>query len=318
MSLPTTRVLAVLEHLQGAPRLSGAELARRVEVDVRTLRRYIVALETIGVPITTERGRHGGYSLVAGYKLPPMMFTDDETLALSLGLIAARGLGLAEASPAVESTQAKLARVMPDRLKDQVRAIVGTIRIAQRAPNALTDQAVLSALCRAAQDHRRVRLDYRAGDGTITSRDVDPYGLAWREGAWYAVGHCHLRAALRSFRVDRVAALAASDVPFARPEGFDALGQLTASIARLPRPFDVEVLLDTDLETARSALPVTFGLFEPVDGGVLLRSGAEDLGWFARQLARLPFDFTVRKPTALRREVVKLARRLERLAQARR
>src|SRR3954469_13715619 len=129
MTLPTTRVLAVLELLQSHGRMSGTELAARIGVDVRTLRRYIVMLETMGVPITSERGRLGAYLLVAGFKLPPMMFTNDEAVALSIGMVAARGLGVAEAAPAVESVQAKLARVMPDGLKRHVRAIADTVKV---------------------------------------------------------------------------------------------------------------------------------------------------------------------------------------------
>src|SRR4051794_12802520 len=103
MGHPTTRVLAVLELLQTHGRIGGAELARRLEVHPRTVRRYIAMLEQMGIPITAERGRHGAYLLMAGFKLPPMMFTDDEALALSVGLLAARGLGLAEAGAAVAS-----------------------------------------------------------------------------------------------------------------------------------------------------------------------------------------------------------------------
>src|SRR5260221_9772365 len=89
-SRPTTRVLAVLELLQTHGRMSGSALAQRIEVDARTLRRYIVMLEDMGIPITADRGRHGAYMLVAGFKLPPMMFNEEEALALSIGLVAAR------------------------------------------------------------------------------------------------------------------------------------------------------------------------------------------------------------------------------------
>ncbi|MBC7988183.1 MAG: HTH domain-containing protein, partial [Luteimonas sp.] len=129
MERPTTRVLAVLELLQAQGRMSGSALAARIGVDGRTLRRYIAMLEELGIPITTERGRHGGYLLVAGFKLPPMMFTDDEALALSVGLLAARGLGLADAAPAVASAQAKLERVMPGNLKRRVRAVDETVAL---------------------------------------------------------------------------------------------------------------------------------------------------------------------------------------------
>src|SRR4051812_30527408 len=126
---PTTRVLAVLELLQTHGRMSGADMAARLAVDSRTLRRYIVTLEEMGIPIVTERGRHGGYALIAGFKLPPMMFTDDEALALSVGLLAARSLGFSEAAPAVASAQAKLERIMPANLKKRVRAVDETVRL---------------------------------------------------------------------------------------------------------------------------------------------------------------------------------------------
>src|SRR6476469_1942186 len=133
MHHPTTRVLALLELLQTHGRLSGAELALRLGVDRRTLRRYVGKLEDIGIPITAERGRAGGYALMPGFKLPPMMCTEDETLALSLGLLAARGLGLAEAAPAVASAQAKLERIMPDRLRHRVRAVDETVKLEARS-----------------------------------------------------------------------------------------------------------------------------------------------------------------------------------------
>src|ERR1700754_268603 len=120
MAATTTRVLAVLELLQAHGRISGPALAARVGVDVRTLRRYMTTLEDLGIPITTERGRHGAYMLAAGFKLPPMMFTNDGAVALSVGMVAARGLGLAEGAPALESAHAKLTRVMPERLKGHI------------------------------------------------------------------------------------------------------------------------------------------------------------------------------------------------------
>src|SRR6476659_1686335 len=104
MAKPTTRVLALLELLQAG----GVELARALEVDRRTLRRYIAMLEELGIPITTTQGRYGGYQVVAGFKLPPMIFSDDEALALAVGLVAARGLGLAQTLPAMASARGKL------------------------------------------------------------------------------------------------------------------------------------------------------------------------------------------------------------------
>lgn len=235
MAQPTTRVLAVLEMLQSHGRMSGPELARRVGVDVRTLRRYIVMLEDLGIPLTAERGRHGAYMLVAGFKLPPMMFSNDEAVALSVGMVAARGLGLAEAAPAAESVQAKLARVMPDSLKRQVRAIAGTVKV-DLLPAASTpdSNAALIALTGAAQAERRVSMSYESAEGVRTEREFDPYGLAYRAGAWYAVGMCHLRHGLRTFRLDRIGKVSLLDRPFRRPSGFDPLDQLVRGIAAIP------------------------------------------------------------------------------------
>src|SRR6187455_4230 len=129
MPRAAARVLAVLELLQAHGELPGAEIARRLGVDVRTVRRYIGALEELGVPITAERGRSGGYGLVAGYRLPPMLFNDDEALALAFGLLAARGLGLGRAAPGLASAQAKLERVMPEAIRRRLRAASETMRI---------------------------------------------------------------------------------------------------------------------------------------------------------------------------------------------
>ena len=128
MSGPTIRVLSLLELLQSHGRLSGTGLAARLGVDKRTVRRYIQALEQLGIPVTTEQGCDGGYMLVAGFKLPPMMFTNDETLALSLGLLAAKNLRLADVQAAISSIQAKLERVMPAKLKNRAQAIASIER----------------------------------------------------------------------------------------------------------------------------------------------------------------------------------------------
>lgn len=309
---PTTRVLAVLELLQTHGRMSGADMARRLAVDGRTLRRYIVMLEQIGIPIMSERGRNGGYALVAGYKLPPMMFTDDEALALSLGLLAARGLGMAEAAPSVASAQAKLERIMPDGLKQRVRAIDETVRLdlASGAPaRAPQDNGALVTLSAAARARQRVHLHYRSG-GLDSERDFDTYGIAYFGGWWYAVGMCYLRQDMRTFRLDRIVRLQTVSGRFERPACFDALAHLRLSVAAMPRQFSATVLLKTDLDTARRHLMDTIGLFEQVEAGVLLHNQSDDLGWLARQLASLPFEMEVVEPQQLRDELRTVARRL--------
>jgi predicted DNA-binding transcriptional regulator YafY len=313
MKHPTTRVLAVLELLQNHGLISGAELARRVEVDARTLRRYISMLEEMGIPITTEQGRYGGYRLVPGFKLPPMMFSDEEAQALSLGLIAARGLGLADAAPAIESVQAKLDRVLPSAPRKTIAALRESVALQTGDARATADAKLLRALSESAQTRRVSALRYRASAGAVTSRDFDVYGLVFRTGRWYVVGHCHLRAGLRTLRLDRVTHVDATSRPFERPDGFDASEYLSRAMATLPRAVQVEVFLETDLATARRELSPTVGLAEECEGGVLLRGSADELDWYARELMRLPFAFEVRTPpelkTTLGRLAVELARR---------
>ena len=315
MPHPTTRVLAVLELLQSRGRISGPELAQRINVDVRTLRRYIVLLEELGIPITTERGRHGAYMLVAGFKLPPMMFTDAEALALSMGLLAARSLGLHAGEAALASAQAKLERVMPESLKRRLHAVESSVSI--ESPGALAAHANATALMlmtHAAHAAERVHLHYRSAQGEETERDFDVYGLGFRGGAWYAVGYCHLRHGVRGFRVDRIVETRLLPVRFKRPKDFDVLEWLNRTIATLPRAHRVEVLLHTDMAKAREAFSPAIGLLEPADDGVLLRVRTDDLAWFARQLARVPFGFEIRTPQKLRKELLAHAARLQKLA----
>ncbi len=307
MPHPTTRVLAVLEILQSQAQIGGAELARRVEVDRRTLRRYIAMLEEMGIPITTEQGRYGGYRLVPGYKLPPMMFTDEEAQALSLGLIAARGLGLADAAPAIESVQAKLDRVLPNAPRRTIAALRESVALQTGDARTSADAKLLRVLSESARSRMTARLRYRAADGALTSRDFDVYGLVFRAGRWYVVGHCRLRNGLRTLRLDRVAHAEVMQSPFERPEGFDASEYLERAMATLPRAIAVEVLLRTDMAAAKRELTPTLGLPEQVEGGVLVRGSADELDWYARELMRLPFPFEVRSPVELKRMLAKIA-----------
>lgn len=301
MPKPTSRVLAVLEILQAEHRVSGAALAERVGVDRRTIRRYIAHLVEIGVPIAAERGVDGGYSLATGYKLPPMMFSADEALALAVGLRAAGQIGLAGITPAVASTQAKLERVMPKEVRRRLRDIDDTVAMDFARPFAEGPSTALLALSAAARAQQRVRLRYRTAHGDETEREVDTYGVAYRGGAWYAVGHCHLRRDLRSFRLDRVVEVQPVPASFGRPEGFDVLGYLASAIAALPRAHSVEVLLHTDLATARRYLRPELARLQAARQGVRMQAEVDELVWMARDLSRLPFGFSIVKPVALKR-----------------
>ncbi len=297
---PTTRVLAVLELLQSHRRMTGAELAQRVEVTDRTLRRYITMLQDLGIPILAERGRYGAYELIPGFKLPPMMFTNDEALALAIGLLAAQYLGLAATAHNVESVRAKLERVMPAELKERVRAMTETILLDFDESQTASSAERIIAMSSAAQTQRSVHIRYLSGQQAETERDLDPDGLAHYQGRWYVVGYCHLRNDLRSFRLDRILDAKVTGALFERPPHFDVLKYLIETIATLPRRFTFEILLKTDLPRAQREIWDMLGVLEPHEEGLLLRGSAEDLEWVARELARLPFDFVVNEPEDLK------------------
>jgi len=317
---PVARLLAALELLQTHRRVTGGELAERLGVDRRTARRYVARLIEMGVPIDTDRGRDGAYRLTAGYKLPPMMFSDDEALALALGLVAARDLGLGEARLAVHSALDKLERVMPENLRLRVRSVARAVRLDLRGSATPSHARALATLSEAIQKQQRVQLRYVAPErdsaddnstsacepskpSKTTERLFDAWGLAYYTGHWYAVGHCHLRGGQRSFRVDRMAEVQLVAGSFAPPPEFDALAAMRHTMATLPRLHPVEVLLHTTLDDARHELPDDIGTFERVvargAARVRLVGRTDDLAWFARQLARLPFRAEIRKPAAL-------------------
>jgi len=307
---PTTRVLAVLELLQTHRRLTGQDLAQRLEVNIRTLRRYITILQDLGIPIIAERGRYGAYELGSGRKLPPMMFTNTEALSLALGLLAVENLSLSEVAPAVESARAKLERVLPLEMQGQFRALAEVIAFDWNRNRLTSSSQLILSLSTAVQQRRRVHLLYRSGDGDETGREFDPYGLVYLQGRWYAVGWCHLRRGLRSFRLDRILQLEPGAQTFTPPAHFDAIAYLQQSIASLPRRFNFEILLKTDPASAAAEVRESLGSLEPVEDGVLLRGGADDLEWVARQLAAFSFDFVVIEPEALRSHLRDLAEKL--------
>src|SRR5574341_912103 len=178
----------------------------------------------------SAQGARSG-QLAAGCKLPPMMFTNDEALALAIGLLATQHLGLTGIAPIIESARAKLERVMPAEIKERVRALTETILLDLGASPTVSSTETMITMSSAAKLHRRVHIHYRSGQDEETVRDFDPYGLAHLQGKWYVVGHCSLRNDLRSFRLDRILDVKLTDTSFERPPHFNALTYLVQKIA---------------------------------------------------------------------------------------
>lgn len=299
---PTTRVLTVLELLQSHRQMSGPKLAERLEVDVRSVRRYIMMLQDLGIPIEAERGRYGTYRLLRGFKLPPLMFTEDEALALTLGLLAARRLGMAVAAPSVEGALAKIDRVLPEALRERVQSVQETLVLANTSSTghrSMPDSAVVLTLSAAAQQEKQVWMRYHSGQAEETERVVDPYGLIFHAGVWYTVGYCHLRQDLRIFRLDRMLQAKLLEEAFTRPPDFDSLDHLRRSIANMPGTWKVEVLLEMPWEEAEREVPLTMAMLEQTEDGVVLSCYTQELDWMAYFLVSLRCPLIVREPPEL-------------------
>ena len=221
MADTSARTLRLLSLLQGRRYWPGAELAERLQVSPRTLRRDVDRLRELGYPIQAQRGVDGGYQLAAGAALPPLVVDDEEALALAVGLqVAAQGAmeGTAEASM---RALAKVIQVMPARLRRRVQAL-GAMTVpaswdaAGGAVNQTVDPEVLTTLALACRDTERVRFSYTAADGEQTGRHVEPHRLVLLGRRWYLVGYDLDRQGWRSYRLDRLTGPGGTGIRFSR------------------------------------------------------------------------------------------------------
>lgn len=291
--------------------MSGSELAARLEVDARTVRRYITIIQDLGVPVDSVRGRHGYYQLRTGFRMPPLLLTDDEVLSVVVGLLTVRQSRLAGDPAAIEGALAKIERVLPEDLRSRVRAVSETLVLDIPASDPLPVTDALSTLITSAHQETRVRLRHASQHGgEETEREVDPYGLVHRYGHTYLAGYCHLRRDIRVFRLDRVTVVERLAASLERPEGFDALAHVLATLTSVPRAWSVEVLLAVSLEEAKQHVPAGVAQLFPTDGGTLLKAQTEDLNRFCKMLVWIDLPFTVVDPPELRDAIQRLAGRL--------
>lgn len=316
---PTTRVLTVLELLQAHRQMSGPKLAERLEVDVRSIRRYITMLQDLGIPVEAERGRYGTYRLLRGFKMPPLMFTEDEALALTLGLLMARRLGMTMAAPAVEGALAKIDRVLPEALRKRVQAVQETLVLdsvlSTERYRSSPDSSIVLTLSIATQQEKRVWMRYHSGQAEETERAVDSYGLIFHAGLWYTVGYCHLRQDMRIFRLDRVIQTALLEETFTRPPNFNSLDHFRHSIANMPGTWKVEVVLEMTLEEAEHQVPPTMAMLKQIQGGVVMSCYTQELGWMAHFLVNLRCPLVVREPPELHEALHTFAAEITQLAE---
>jgi predicted DNA-binding transcriptional regulator YafY len=305
---PIMRVFMVLEILQARDYVSGAELAARLEVDLRTVQRYIVRLKDLQIPIDSSRGVGGAYRLRPGFRLPPLLLTNEEAFALSLGLRALRQIGLSAFAPATESTLTKLERVMPEKLRESIRTVEDVVAL---EPGPWVVSTSVEALVRAAsaiRAGRRIRFGYRSHDGAASRRLIEPYGVIHTDGRWYLIGHCLSRRALRTFRMDRITDMEIRAATFRRPAGFDAQRYLHEHMPFVQSEYQIDVWVDMPLEEVeRNVAPWRIAT-EAEGGGTRLRCGRDRLEMLAALLLSLGRRIVVRNPMELRRTFRRMAR----------
>ncbi len=307
---PVTRLLTLLDLLQSRPGVTAGHLAERLGVEARSVRRYITMLQEIGIPVEAVRGRYGGYRLRPGFKLPPLMWTEEEAVAVTLGLQAIQQLGLSQTIPTIEGALAKVERVLPQTLRERVQAVQEAVVLDLASRPHSEPNTYMMPLSLAAAQRKRVWMCYQARPGEACERAFDCYGLVYHHERWYAVGYCHLRQETRIFRLDRIHALEIRDERFMPPANFDCLAYMIQTFAALPSRWLAEVLLQTSLEHIRDAVPATFATLEETPAGILLRAYDDDLHHTARFLVSLGCPFRVVQPPELVEEIRLLARTL--------
>jgi predicted DNA-binding transcriptional regulator YafY len=295
------RLLKLLSLLQAHRDWTGPELAERLGITVRTVRRDVDKLRNLGYPVEATLGVAGGYRLGAGASLPPLLLDDDEAVAVAVGLRTAAGgtvTGIAETSV---RALAKLEQVLPSRLRYRVRSVQSmTVPLTGSGP--VVDPEVLAVLAGACRDHQRLRLVYTSGDGTTSRRVCEPHRLVHTGRRWYLVAWDNDRADWRTFRVDRLRVRDTPGPRFAARELSDAeVAELTShSVSTGGYRYQGRFTFHASAEEVRRVVTPTSVRVEPVDEhSCTVHAGANDLDLLGVWVALLGFEFEIHEPREL-------------------
>jgi predicted DNA-binding transcriptional regulator YafY len=301
-------VLQTLEMLQMQPGATADEIAERLGVTARAARRYVAIMREAGVPVESSRGRYGGYRLGRGVRLPPVVFTQDEALALVMAVL--------EGHPAATSTGeqagsalAKVIRALPENVGRQAAVLRDYASAAPDRRASHPDPAVTSALVVAVASSRRARLQYRSESGSEWTEEVDPWAVVVRHGRWYLLCHSHLANAVRSYRVDRVRRVEHTSHPFAPPDGLDPVAALQENLGS-GWEYPTRVVFKAPASEVAPWIRGPMGRLEPHASGCVLVGSTSNPTMYAQEwLAAMPFAFRVEGCRELRAAVAALGSR---------
>ncbi|WP_298751609.1 YafY family protein [uncultured Serinicoccus sp.] len=299
MTDPTTRVLRLLGLFQTRALWTSEELAERLGVTTRSIRRDIDRLRELGYPVRASSGTGGGYQLGAGGSLPPLLLAEDEAVAIAVCLRLAAGGTVAGVADSAVRILAKLDQVMPARARDQVSAIHDTLVTVGR-PAAVVDPAILMAASRACRDRLRATLRYVARDGAESTRRIEPASLVAVSYRWYLLAFDLDRDDWRSFRLDRVRELAVGTLRGAVREVPDPATYITRSVTRSPYRFVATARVRMPLtDLADRVSPLAGEIRDLGDGWCELVTGGESLDYLVVELMMLGAEVEVLDPPEL-------------------
>ena len=311
MTATSGRLLELLSLLQARRDWPGDELAQRLGVSGRTVRRDVERLRALGYPVDAVTGPAGGYRLHAGTAMPPLLLDDDEAVAIAVGLRTAAGASVAGIEETSVRALVKLEQVLPRHLSRRVNALQSaTVTLAPTGPT--VDPQCLTLLAGACREHERVRFDYRAQDGARSSRDAEPHALVNLGRRWYLVAFDCGRDDWRTFRVDRIDRPRGAVRRFTprRLPADDAAAFVTSRLARAPRPYEARVLLHASADEVLVRFPWARGHVTAIDDGRCeYRAGDVSLDYLAMRIGMLGFDFEVLEPDELADRFGMLAKR---------
>lgn len=318
MAGSTSRVLRLLELLQSAETRTVSELADRLEVNERTVRRYVQQLIDLDIPVESLRGRYGGYRIAAGLRVPPLMLDDDEAVVVVLALIQARSSTEGETT-ASQTALAKIRRSLPAATSRRLEGLLGSSVEAAPEGGDPPNAGILLTVAEAVKERAPLDLRYRNAAEVPSRRTVHPLDLIARSGRWYLVGVDVELAEERTFRIDRIRTARRLPGTFTVPSRSpDAVARLVDGFVHAERRWRVVLRMDAERARIRAHLPesvATLHLLE--DGpGFRVEINAERLDWLPGVIAAIDVDTIIEQPDELRAHVRRLAERLLRNDQA--
>ncbi len=306
--MTSSRLLTLLSLLQTRRDWPGTELADRLEVSRRTIRRDVERLRGLGYPVESLTGPAGGYRLAAGTAMPPLLLDDEEAIAIAVGLRTAARASVTGIEETSVRALVKLEQVLPSHLRRRVQAL-GATTMSLPAGGPTVDPQCLTILAGGCRDHECVRFLYSARDGTTGRRDVEPHALVNRGRRWYLVCWDRARDDWRTFRVDRIGEPVATGPRFAPRElpAADPAAFVEQRLVSLPTRYEARLTLQAPAAEIRTA----WGTVTPIDDATCeYRTGDDDLAWLALRVAMLGVEFEVHEPPELKDALHRLSARL--------